>query len=109
MGSSGRDESGAATAPRRRERSDLYATILEVVRRYHGSARITRVSYGAGMPVDRLRTSIDRLLALGLLTSEESDGRTVYDITPRGHEFLTTYWRMKGFIELFDSDPQRPL
>jgi predicted transcriptional regulator len=94
--------------PRRREQSDLFATILEVVKRYHGAARITRVSYGAGMPVDRLRSSIDRLVALGLLKTEELDGRPSYDITARGQEFLTTYWRMKGFIELFGGSPDRP-
>jgi len=97
-----------APAPRRREQSDLYATILEVVKRYHGAARITRVSYGAGMPVDRLRSSIDRLVALGLLKADALDGRPIYDITARGQEFLTTYWKMKGFIELFDGRTDRP-
>src|SRR5579859_4168007 len=99
--------SESSAPPRRREQTDLFATILEVVKRYHGSARITRVSYGAGMPVDRLRVSIDRLIQLGLMTSEERDGRPVYDITSRGHEFLTTYWRMKGFVDLFDDRGDR--
>jgi predicted transcriptional regulator len=85
---------------RRREVTDLYATVLEVVKRYHGAARITRVSYGAGMPVDRLKTFLDRLLALGLARSEEVDGRPVYDITPRGQEFLDTYWRMRAYVEI---------
>ena len=85
---------------RRRELTDLYATVLEVVKRYHGSARVTRVSYGAGMPVDRLRRFLERLLALGLLRSEEVDGRPVYDITPRGQEFLDTYWRMRAYVEI---------
>jgi len=96
---------GSPGSPRRREVSDLYATVLEVVKRYHGAARITRISYGAGMPVDRLRTFVDRLLALGLLTSEEVDGRAVYDITPRGQEFLDTYWKMRGYIEVFERPP----
>ncbi len=90
-------DSGSA---RRREATDLYASVLEVVKRYHGSARITRVSYGAGMPVDRLRGFLDRLLALGLLRSEELDGRPVYDITPRGQEFLDTYWKMRAYVEV---------
>jgi predicted transcriptional regulator len=95
---------------RRRESTDLYATVLEVVKRYHGSARITRVSYGAGMPVDRLRGFLDRLQALGLLRSEELDGRPVYDITPRGQEFLDTYWKMRAYVELLGpgSDRARP-
>jgi predicted transcriptional regulator len=94
------ERNGAAPASRRREGTDLYATVLEVVKRYHGAGRITRVSYGAGMPVDRLRRLIDRLVGLGLIRSEEIDGRPVYDITARGQEFLDTYWKMRGFVEI---------
>jgi predicted transcriptional regulator len=97
---------GRSNGPRRREVTDLYATVLEVVKRYHGGARVTRVSYGAGMPVDRLRTFVERLLALGLLRSEELDGRPVYDITPRGQEFLDTYWKMRGYVEVLGRPPE---
>jgi predicted transcriptional regulator len=97
---------GSFGSPRRREVSDLYATVLEVVKRYHGAARITRVSYGAGMPVDRLRTLVDRLQSLGLLASEEVDGRAAYAITARGQEFLDTYWKMRGYIEVFEQAPE---
>lgn len=96
---------GSPGSPRRREVSDLYATVLEVVKRYHGAARITRISYGAGMPVDRLRNFLDRLLLLGLLKSEEVDGRAMFDITARGQEFLDTYWKMRGYIEVFEQAP----
>ncbi len=99
----GREGSGT---PRRREATDLYATVLEVVKRYHGAARITRVSYGAGMPVDRLRSLVERLVSLGLLKTEDLDGRPVYDITPRGQEFLSTYWKMRGFIEVLEANPE---
>lgn len=98
-------------ANRRREVTDLYATVLEVVKRYHGGARITRVSYGAGMPVDRLRTIVDRLLGLGLLKIDELDGRPAYDITARGQEFLDTYWKMRAYVEVLgpttDDRPSR--
>ncbi len=97
---------------RRREATDLYATVLEVVKRYHGAARITRVSYGAGMPVDRLRAVVDRLLALDLLSSEELDGRPVYDITSRGQQFLDSYWKMRAYVDLLtegsDAGPDPP-
>jgi predicted transcriptional regulator len=96
------ERAGRDPGSRRREATDLYATVLEVVKRYHGGARITRVSYGAGMPVDRLRLLMDRLLTLGLLESEEVDGRPAFDITARGQEFLDTYWKMRGFVEGLD-------
>ncbi|HTP55873.1 MAG TPA: winged helix-turn-helix domain-containing protein [Thermoplasmata archaeon] len=93
---------------RRREVTDLYATVLEVVKRYHGAARITRVSYGAGMPVDRLRNFVERLLALGLLEREEIDGRPVFDVTPRGQEFLDTYWKMRAYVEVLGRPAEEP-
>jgi predicted transcriptional regulator len=102
------DGSRSGAPPRRREVTDLYATVLEVVKRHHGGARITRVSYGAGMPVDRLKGFVDRLLALGLLRSEDVDGRPVYDITPRGQEFLDTYWKMRAFVESLGPVAERP-
>ena len=94
--------SSGPSAARRREQTDLYATILEVVKRYHGQGRITRISYGAGMPVDRLRTAVERLVGLGLLHADHADGVTTYDVTARGQEFLNVYWKMRGFTEMFD-------
>jgi predicted transcriptional regulator len=93
---------------KRREASDLYATILEVVKAHRGEARITRMSYGAGMPVDRLRPIIDRLLAAGLLAAQAEEDRTCYQITPRGHEYLSVYWKLKGFTESLEGDPRTP-
>ncbi len=93
---------------RRREATDLYATVLEVVKRQPGGARITRLSYGVGMPVDRLRVLVERLLALGLLSSETLDGRPAYDLTARGQEFLDTYWKMRGYIEGLDRVTREP-
>ncbi len=100
------DREGRSGGVRRREVTDLYATVLEVVKRYHGAARITRVSYGAGMPVDRVRLLIRRLIDAGLLRSEDLDGRPVYDITARGQEFLDTYWKMRGYVEALDRSPE---
>ena len=52
--------------------------------------------------MDRLRVAIERLVTTGLLSSEEDDGHTTYDVTPRGQEFLDTYWRMRGYLDGLD-------
>ncbi len=91
---------------RRRERTDLFAEILEVVKRYHGQARVTRVSYAVGMPVDRLKSSLERLSGLGLVKSQTVAEIVVYELTPRGQQFLDTYWRMRAFTELLERDPE---
>jgi len=62
---------------RKRSKVDLYATILEVIRRYPEGGRITRVSYGVGVPVDRLKVMVDALTANGLvrrMAVEEEQG-----------------------------------
>jgi predicted transcriptional regulator len=87
----------------RRERTDLFAEILEVVKRYHGRGRITRLSYGVGMPVDRLRGAMEQLARLGLVRAADDNGRTTFDVTPRGQEFLDTYWKMRSFTQLFET------
>jgi predicted transcriptional regulator len=92
-------------ASRRRERSDIFADILEVVKRYHGRARVTRISYAVGMPVDRLRPALDRLIELNLLQAERVGEVTMFDLAPRGQQFLDTYWRMRAFTDLLEREP----
>lgn len=89
---------------RRRERTDLFAEILEVVKRYHGAARVTRVSYAVGMPVDRLNLALDKLTALNLVRPNSYGEVLLYELTPRGQQFLDTYWKMKAFTELLERD-----
>jgi predicted transcriptional regulator len=91
---------------RRRERTDLFAEILEVIKRYHGQARVTRVSYAVGMPVDRLKSSLERLSGLGLIKSTTIAEVVVFELTPRGQQFLDTYWKMRAFTELLERDPE---
>ena len=98
-----------STRTSKRSKADIYATILEVVRRNPGGGRITRVSYGVGVPVDRLRVMIDDLIAFGLLRKATSEDETTYAATPRGLEYLDTYWKMNGYLETFDQTPTRGL
>ena len=89
----------------KRSKVDLYATILEVVRRYPEGVKITRMSYGVGMPIDRLKVMVDLLCSSGLITRiSQDDDTSYYCATPRGLEFLDTYRRMNGFLAVFGED-----
>jgi len=85
----------------KRSRMELYAVILEVITRYPEGVRITRLSYGVGVPVDRLKSLIDDLCSNGLVRKSTSEDDTVYGATSRGKDFLETYWKMNGFFEIF--------
>ena len=87
----------------KRSKTDLYATILEVIKRHPEGTRITRMSYGVGIPIDRLKPMVEALCSYGLIlkiTGEENE--IYYGLTPRGMEFLDIYWKMKGFLASFD-------
>ena len=85
----------------KRSRVDLYAEILQVIIRYPEGARITRLSYGVGVPVDRLKQLVESLCYYGLARKSCDEEVTVFRVTPRGLEFLDTYWKMRGFLEEF--------
>jgi predicted transcriptional regulator len=93
------------TRSSKRSKIELYSTVLEVIKRYPEGVRITKMSYGVGVPIDRLRDILKDLILFGLvqtLTDENGSGESVfYGLTPRAFEFLETYWRMKGFLEVF--------
>lgn len=65
------------------------------------------------MPVDRLKVMVEALSGNGLVRKiaaeeEEGDEAAVYyfGVTPRGLEFLETYWKMKGFLAAFGENGQ---
>ncbi|MHA1248174.1 MAG: winged helix-turn-helix domain-containing protein [Candidatus Thorarchaeota archaeon] len=88
--------------PRRREvlkrtRYDIYAEILRVVYIY-GYCPLTRAARSTNMPVDRAKTAIEHLVERGLLDEEEEDGRRVYKVTVRGHQYLELYRRLATLV-----------
>lgn len=93
-----------ATGRVKRSKADLYATVLEVIRSYPHGERITRISYGVGVPVDRLKVMVERLDAMGMVrkAAADDDKSYFYSVTPRALEFLETYWKMKGFLDTFE-------
>lgn len=74
---------------------------MEVLIGYPEGVKITRLSYGVGVPVDRLRAMVEDLSSLGLVRKSTDDEGIYYFATPRGLEFLDTYWKMQGFLEIF--------
>jgi predicted transcriptional regulator len=85
----------------KRSKTQLYATILEVLIGYPEGVKITRLSYGVGVPVDRLRGMVEELASFGLVRKLTDEDGTYFFATPRGLDFLDTYWKMQGFLAIF--------
>jgi predicted transcriptional regulator len=87
----------------KRSKVELYATVLEVIKRYPEGSRITKMSYGVGVPIDRLKKILADLTSYGLVQtlSGEDDEGVFYGLTPRAFDFLETYWKMRSFLETF--------
>lgn len=85
----------------KRSKTDLYAEVLEVITHYPEGTKITKLSYGVGVPVDRLKLIVERLCSYGLASKSEDEDGAHYRVTPRGFEFLDIFWKMRSFLEEF--------
>jgi predicted transcriptional regulator len=83
----------------RRTRYDIYLDLLDTIRR-KGIIGITRISYGANIPVDRAKTAIKFLVERDLVREEEYGGINGYRLTVRGGEFLQALKTVKKYLDL---------
>lgn len=82
---------------RRRTKYDIYADIIEVIAK-KGLCSLTRTSYGANMPVDRTKKTLNFLVSHGFLREMTVGDRKKYRATKWGLEYLETFKRMQRFF-----------
>lgn len=88
---------------RRRTRYDIYMDTLNTIRR-KGVSAITRISYGANLPVDRAKDIIEFLLERDLVKEEEYGSSKGYRMTARGGEFLQALQVVKKYLDAEELD-----
>jgi len=89
--------SGEKILSGRRTKYDIYANVIEVIAR-KGVCSLTRISYGANMPVDRTKKVLEFLASRGFVREIMISDRKKYIATRRGLEFLEVYRRMRKFF-----------
>lgn len=85
------------SSERRRTKYDIYADIIETVAR-KGLCSLTRVSYGANMPVDRTKKELSFLVAHGFINEVTVDDVKKFRATKWGLEYVETFKRMRKFF-----------
>ena len=94
---------------RRRTKYDINADVVEMIVR-KGQCSLTRISYGANMPVDRTKKILSFLVGHGFITEVTIGDSRKYRTTKWGLEYLETFKRMrKFFAALEDSEPSNVL
>ena len=79
---------------KRRTKYDIYADLLKTVMK-RGSCGVTRASYGANLPIDRAKRSLEFLASRGFVREEAIDDSARYRITKRGIDYLEVFGRMR--------------
>ncbi len=100
---------------KKRSRLDIYADILEFLKRHPNGCQVTRLSYGAGLPIDRIKPMLEtlaryeliRVHAVGVPLQADLNHRRYYGITTKGLEYLDAYKRIQGLITYLDTEPTR--
>jgi predicted transcriptional regulator/KaiC/GvpD/RAD55 family RecA-like ATPase len=82
---------------RRRTKYDIYADSIEVIAK-KGVCSLTRISYGANMPVDRAKKTLNFLVSHGFVRELTVGDRKKYRATKWGLEYLETFKRMQRFF-----------
>jgi len=82
---------------RRRTKYDIYADIIEIIVK-KGLCSLTRISYGANMPVDRAKKEVAFLVSHGFINEVIVGGSKKYRATRWGLEFLEAFKRMRKFF-----------
>ena len=88
----------------RRNKYDIYADVIEVIVR-KGICSLTRVSYGANMPVDRAKTTLKFLVTHGFINEIAVGDSKKYRATKWGLEYLETFKRMRKFFAALEEQP----
>jgi len=82
---------------KKRQRVDIYADMLMVMKSQPEGWNLTRIAYGSGLPNDRAKTFLRTLVSYGLARLERGNVNR-YIITVRGRDFLKTYHKMRGYM-----------
>jgi len=81
----------------RRTKYDIYADVIEIIAK-KDLCSLTRISYGANMPVDRTKKILNFLVSRGFVREITVDDSKKYRATRWGLEFLDTFKRMRKFF-----------
>ena len=101
---------------KKRERLGIYADILEVLKRQPSGVLITRISYGAGLPIDRVKPMLDGLSHCELIVVRARGDplqsslvqRRFYYITRKGLEFLEAYGKIRDMLTFLENETALP-
>lgn len=91
------------SSERRRTKYDIYADVIEVIAR-KGMCALTRISYGANMPVDRTKKILNFLSLHGFVREQMVGDSKKYRVTKWGLEYLETFKRMRKFFAALKSE-----
>jgi predicted transcriptional regulator len=95
---------------------DIYNDILVFLKHHPNGCQVTKLSYGAGLPIDRInhmletlsRCELIKVNVLGQPLQENLNQRRVYSITRKGLEFLEAYTKIQGLFNYLETEPKKP-
>jgi len=101
---------------KKRSRIDIYADILESLKDHPEGLQVTRLSYRAGLPIDRIKLMLETLgrcaliqiHVIGLPLQASLSQRKYYSITRKGLEFIDAYKKIQGLVTILETEPRQP-
>jgi len=85
------------SSEQKRTKYDIYADIIEMIAK-KDLCSLTRISYGANMPVDRTKKVVNFLVSHGFIREIAINDCKKYRATKWGLEYLETFKHMRKFF-----------
>jgi len=94
---------------------DIYNDILEFLKRHPDGCQVTILSYGAGLPIDRInemlgilsRCDLVKVHVVGEPLQGNLNQRRYYSITRKGLEYLDAYKKIQGLVTYLETEPRK--
>lgn len=82
----------------RRSSTEITLEMLQVV--MNGENRPTRIMYECNLSYQTCKSKLEELVINGLVKEHDSNGRKVYEITPKGIEMIENLYQLKILLDL---------
>jgi predicted transcriptional regulator len=83
---------------KRRDSIEIIHDILKYISECRGKAKPTHILYKSNLSHQMLSEYMDDLIKKGLIKENIEDKKKVYELTPKGFDFLNDYTIIKKFM-----------
>jgi predicted transcriptional regulator len=90
--------------PKKRSEISIFVEILRFIFDSRDMAKPTHIMYKANLSHKTLKTYMGKMMADGLVSMRDLEGKSYFSLTDKGRKFLIGYKKVRVFSDAFGID-----